>query len=513
MSTGSRSSPSRWSRSSRSAQPDVERQNHQPPRRHDEAGREDRGGTLDPQVNYTLQYWKLYLATYDGLLALRQGGRRRGLRGSCRTWRRQKIPPRMAARPGTLKPARGSSSRTARRSPSTTSSRRFSGSSRSGARLSGGFYSGIVGASKCLKTPATCTLTGGVSANAATHRDDRPHGARPRVQVQARRAPRLHPSRELPAERCGHEAGSWHRGVLLRVVQPEQAARDEAEPVLQGVVEAREAGRRSGPDPGIVRADGRGADHRGRERPGGLDARRPRPRIVSPEIGTKYAGADARQRADGVLVRADEHEPGAVHQPEGAPSGELCDRSERDGQDLRRTEAGGPVVPGAASRLPRVQGDCPYTKNPGTKWSTPDLAKAKKLVNESGQKGAKVVVISPDDEVEKAVGVYLASVLDRDRVQGDSRRRSPGTSPSPTSRTRRTRCRSTSSSGIRTIRPPRTSCTSSSAVSRSTPAVTRASTSRASATSRSTPRCTRRSSSAGRTSRRRTCCGRRSTAR
>src|SRR5262245_65052414 len=27
------------------------------------------GGTLDPQVNYTLQYWNLYMATYDGLLA------------------------------------------------------------------------------------------------------------------------------------------------------------------------------------------------------------------------------------------------------------------------------------------------------------------------------------------------------------------------------------------------------------------------------------------------------------
>ena len=35
------------------------------------------------------------------------------------------------------------------------------------------------------------------------------------------------------------------------------------------------------------------------------------------------------------------------------------------------------------------------------------------LVDESGQKGAKVVVISPDDEVEKAVGVYLASVLNQ----------------------------------------------------------------------------------------------------
>jgi len=39
------------------------------------------------------------------------------------------------------------------------------------------------------------------------------------------------------------------------------------------------------------------------------------------------------------------------------------------------------------------------------------VAKAKQLVNASGQKGAKVVVISANDEVQKAVGVYLASVL------------------------------------------------------------------------------------------------------
>src|SRR2546423_3434975 len=32
------------------------------------------GGTLDPQVNYTLQYWQLYQASYDGLLAFKKAG-------------------------------------------------------------------------------------------------------------------------------------------------------------------------------------------------------------------------------------------------------------------------------------------------------------------------------------------------------------------------------------------------------------------------------------------------------
>jgi len=54
---------------------------------------------------------------------------------------------------------------------------------------------------------------------------------------------------------------------------------------------------------------------------------------------------------------------------------------------------------------------CPYTKNPGKKWSAPDLAKAKQLVKESGTAGQKVAVVSSDDEVNKATAVYLQSVL------------------------------------------------------------------------------------------------------
>ena len=29
-------------------------------------------GTLDPHINYTLQFWQLYQATYDGLLSFRK---------------------------------------------------------------------------------------------------------------------------------------------------------------------------------------------------------------------------------------------------------------------------------------------------------------------------------------------------------------------------------------------------------------------------------------------------------
>ncbi|MEQ1522631.1 MAG: ABC transporter substrate-binding protein, partial [Aestuariivirga sp.] len=54
---------------------------------------------------------------------------------------------------------------------------------------------------------------------------------------------------------------------------------------------------------------------------------------------------------------------------------------------------------------------CPYTKDPGTKWSAPDMEKAKQLVEESGTKGQKVTIVPDDRAISKAVGVYLQSVL------------------------------------------------------------------------------------------------------
>ena len=77
---------------------------------------------------------------------------------------------------------------------------------------------------------------------------------------------------------------------------------------------------------------------------------------------------------------------------------------------------GGPVLaapvcqvlpPGFPAHVPY----CPYTKDPGEKWSAPDIERAKQLVEESGTKGQKVTVIVEDTAVSKSIGVYLQSVL------------------------------------------------------------------------------------------------------
>jgi peptide/nickel transport system substrate-binding protein len=56
---------------------------------------------------------------------------------------------------------------------------------------------------------------------------------------------------------------------------------------------------------------------------------------------------------------------------------------------------------------------CPYTKSPGTTWTAPDLAKAKALVKASGTAGQKVAIVVGDDAQNKAVGTYLQSLLNQ----------------------------------------------------------------------------------------------------
>jgi peptide/nickel transport system substrate-binding protein len=61
--------------------------------------------------------------------------------------------------------------------------------------------------------------------------------------------------------------------------------------------------------------------------------------------------------------------------------------------------------------FPGYEPYCPYTKNPGKKWSAPDLAKARQLVTASGTKGATVKVNSDTTPTDKAYGEYFIGLL------------------------------------------------------------------------------------------------------
>ena len=102
------------------------------------------------------------------------------------------------------------------------------------------------------------------------------------------------------------------------------------------------------------------------------------------ELGTKYASQVHVDAADGVLVPPDERQPGAVQQPEGAAGGQLRDRPQRGGEDLRRPEARDAVVPGAAAGLPGAQGLLPVHEEPGH-----DVVGARRRQGEAARQGVR----------------------------------------------------------------------------------------------------------------------------
>lgn len=63
--------------------------------------------------------------------------------------------------------------------------------------------------------------------------------------------------------------------------------------------------------------------------------------------------------------------------------------------------------------FPGYQANCPYTANPGVKWSAPDVAKAQQLVDASGTKGQKIVIVGSADDTTKAVSLYFVSLLNQ----------------------------------------------------------------------------------------------------
>jgi peptide/nickel transport system substrate-binding protein len=70
-----------------------------------------------------------------------------------------------------------------------------------------------------------------------------------------------------------------------------------------------------------------------------------------------------------------------------------------------------PVCTFLPPEFPGHVDDCQYTKGGGSTWKEPDVEKAKQLVQESGTAGQEVALITQDDEVNKAIGENVQSML------------------------------------------------------------------------------------------------------
>jgi peptide/nickel transport system substrate-binding protein len=368
------------------------------------------GGTLDPQVNYTLEYWQLYQATYDGLLAFKKAGGSGAFdvvpdlaeslpkpTNGGKTWvfKLRKGIKFSNGQPVTVKDVVASFQRIFKvKSPT-----------------SGSFYAGIVGAKACLAKPATCTLKGGVSANAKAntvtinliapdpefkYKLAVPHasivpasspssdaGTKPIPTTGPYYFASYNPNKQLVMKRNPYFK-EWSKDAMP------DGYPDQITQSYGLTVEAQ-----------ITAIENGQADWT-LESP-------PADRLN--EIGTKYASQTHIETLTAFWY--------APMNTRLAPFNNLKARQAVNYAIDRNALVGiigGPklATPSCQVLPPGFPGHvdyCPYTKNPGKKWSAPDLAKARQLVKESGTAGQKVAVVSSDDEVNKATAVYLQSVL------------------------------------------------------------------------------------------------------
>lgn len=123
-------------------------------------------GSIDPQINYTGQYWQLFTVVYDGLVAFRRVPGPAGL---------ALVPDLADAVPSPTEDGRlytfhlrtglrFSNGTPVRPSDAAASFRRMF---RIVGPTAGSFFGGIVGAAECLGAPADCTLPGVVADDAA----------------------------------------------------------------------------------------------------------------------------------------------------------------------------------------------------------------------------------------------------------------------------------------------------------------------------------------------------------
>ena len=133
-----------------------------------------------------------------------------------------------------------------------------------------------------------------------------------------------------------------------------------------------------------------------------------------PEIGTKYAKQVHINPLTAFWYLPMNTQHGAVQQPEGAPGRQLRGRPQRRDQDLRRPEARHALLPGPAAGLPRATSRTARTRRTRARSGRRPTSRRRSSSSRSrAPPGRRWPSSSPDDEVNKAMGVYIQSVLNQ----------------------------------------------------------------------------------------------------
>jgi peptide/nickel transport system substrate-binding protein len=370
------------------------------------------GGSFDPQVNYTLQYWQLYQATYDGLLAFKKVGGQDSFTvvpdlaeampqvtngGKTYVFKLRPGIKFSTGKPVTVDDVVASFERIFKVSSPTA----------------GTFYNGIVGSAACLKKPADCSLSKGVVGDASTGTvtinltDPDPELPYKLAVPHASIVPKDSPAKDAgtkPLPSTGpYMAASYDPNRALKLVRnpyfkewsrdaEPQGYPDEIDETFGLTVEAEVTSVENGQGDWVF-------DPPPSDRLNEMGTKYEKQVHVNPltafwylTLNTHLAPFDnqmARQAINWAVDRA-----AAVRLYGG-------------------TNLAQPVCTVLPPGFPGHVNFCDYTKGGGATWSAPDIEKAKQLVQQSGTAGQKVAVVVQEDEVNKAIGEYMQSLLNQ----------------------------------------------------------------------------------------------------
>jgi peptide/nickel transport system substrate-binding protein len=370
------------------------------------------GGSFDPQVNYTLQYWQLYQATYDGLLAFKKVGGQESFTvvpdlaeampqvtngGKTYVFKLRPGIKFSTGKPVTVDDVVASFERIFKVSSPTA----------------GTFYNGIVGSAACLKKPADCSLSKGVVGDASTGTvtinltDPDPELPYKLAVPHASIVPKDSPSKDAgtkPLPSTGpYMAASYDPNRALKLVRnpyfkewsrdaEPQGYPDEIDETFGLTVEAEVTAVENGQGDWVFD---------------------PPPSDRLNEMGTKYEKqVHVNPLTAFFYLTLNTHLAPFDNQMARQAINWAVDRAAAvrlyGGTNLAQ-----PVCTVLPPGFPGHVNFCDYTKGGGATWSAPDIEKAKQLVQQSGTAGQEVSVVVQEDEVNKAIGEYVQSLLNQ----------------------------------------------------------------------------------------------------
>ncbi len=357
-------------------------------------------GTIDPQVNYTAQFWQVFSMAYDGLLAFRKVPGPRGneivadLAEAVPTPDDGGLTWRFRLRPGIL----FSNGAPVRASDVAASFRRLF---RVSSPTADSFYGAIEGAGACLRAPASCALEGVVADDAGAAVTIRL--SRPDPEFALKLA--LPHASVLPADAPGTDAGTvplvgtgpyriarYDPGDGMRLVRNPHFREWSADAQPDGYPDAVDYDFGLEDEAEITAIQNGQADWT-------FDAP-PADRLG--ELGSRYAGQVHLNPAFAMWFL-----------PLNTRLAPFDDLRVRQALNLAvdRSAAvklfGGTrlAVPSCQVLPPGLPGYQPYCPYPL------DFARARRLVAESGTAGQTVTVVIDDSPVARAIGTYLLDVL------------------------------------------------------------------------------------------------------